>query len=207
LWSVLISFRLYLQTLPRLGRGHPSLRLTHTVHPTLFDLAPPLLRTFTRQTLPHIMSNECFVSDASAVQLAVRYLQCRSDVAKHNWKCVAKPSATRPLLCCWRHLATRLNDQATCTLRRLPNSSRDDGSKDCLVQIQQQQQHECVYVCRVIMDVTVTRAGQVDQEMTVIVVVPEDPDDPGNQDLRYVLPFTGRKYGFCSGRRVRVESG
>ena len=23
LWSVLISFRLYLQTLPRLGRGHP----------------------------------------------------------------------------------------------------------------------------------------------------------------------------------------
>jgi len=31
-----------------------------------------------------------------------------------------------------------LNDQATCTLRRLSNSSREDGSNDCPVRIQQQ---------------------------------------------------------------------
>ena len=43
LWSVLISFNLYPQTLPRLGRGHPSPHLTHTVHPALFDLATPLI--------------------------------------------------------------------------------------------------------------------------------------------------------------------
>jgi len=40
----LISFRLYPQTLPRLGRGHRSPHPTHTVHPTLFDLATPLER-------------------------------------------------------------------------------------------------------------------------------------------------------------------
>jgi len=32
----------------------------------------------------------------------------------------------------------RLNDQAACTLRRLLNSSREDGSNDCPVQIQYQ---------------------------------------------------------------------
>jgi len=42
LWSVLISFRLHPRPYPRLGRGYPSPHLTHTIHPTLFDLATPL---------------------------------------------------------------------------------------------------------------------------------------------------------------------
>jgi len=41
LWSVLISFR-FPDPIPRLGRVHPSPHSTHTVHPTLFDLATPL---------------------------------------------------------------------------------------------------------------------------------------------------------------------
>ena len=42
LWSVLISFRLYPQTLPPTWEGTPLPHLTHTVHPTLFNLATPL---------------------------------------------------------------------------------------------------------------------------------------------------------------------
>jgi len=42
LWSILISFRLYPQTLPPDLGGDTSPHSTHTVHPTLFDLATPL---------------------------------------------------------------------------------------------------------------------------------------------------------------------
>jgi len=40
--SVLISFRLYPHTLTPTWEGTPLPHLTHTVHPTLFDLATPL---------------------------------------------------------------------------------------------------------------------------------------------------------------------
>jgi len=51
---------------------------------------------------------------------------------------VAKLRVTRPFLCCWRHLANMI-DYATCTLKRLSTSSREDTDSrdDCPVKIQQ----------------------------------------------------------------------
>ena len=64
-------------------------------------------------------------------------------VSGHNWNLntgnvwqspawLARSSAVGAT---WRIL---LNDQATCTSRKLSNSSREDGSNDCPVKIQQQ---------------------------------------------------------------------
>ena len=50
----------------------------------------------------------------------------------------AKPSVTRPLCAVGATWRIWLNDQATCILKRLSNSSREDGRKDCPEQIQQQ---------------------------------------------------------------------
>ena len=52
-------------------------------------------------------------------------------------KCVAKPSVTRPFLCCWRHLTNMIKWPRSLYLR-LSNSSIVDDRNDCPVQIREQ---------------------------------------------------------------------
>jgi len=95
LWSVLIGlrFRLYPQTLPRLGRGHPSPHTNHTVNPTLFDLATPLVGVY------------CGLLDILEVEQAQQFFiqqrthrgRCTSDRYYYNiWCIIRRPGAPAP---------------------------------------------------------------------------------------------------------------
>jgi len=68
LWSVLISFRLYPRPAPYLGGDTPphTLSILFSVHPTLFDLATPLV-TSVCDSYMALIANRCEVTSFTCI--------------------------------------------------------------------------------------------------------------------------------------------